>query len=138
VGLAAVKTVSKPLTSEPDSLQRQKGHLVPQFTVLIRLHRPYKVHVSMHRHCPHSASVAGLALYHRPGLAWPSTMIAMHGTAGTNLLTCQPPPHCRKLPACCWPAESAYFWADGANTSAITGHWLDVAREVRHTCTSHN
>ncbi|KAF8062070.1 hypothetical protein HT031_004330 [Scenedesmus sp. PABB004] len=25
---------------------------------------------------------------------------------------------------------SAWFWADGANTSAITGHWIDIAREV--------
>lgn len=30
-----------------------------------------------------------------------------------------------------YAADSAFFWADGANTSAITGHWLDIAREVR-------
>lgn len=40
----------------------------------------------------------------------------------------------------CVAADSAFFWADGANTSAITGHWLDIARQVRqghHTHTSH-
>jgi hypothetical protein len=31
---------------------------------------------------------------------------------------------------CVCAADSAFFWADGANTSAITGHWLDIAREV--------
>lgn len=30
-----------------------------------------------------------------------------------------------------YDADSAWFWADGANTSAITGHFLDIAREVR-------
>lgn len=49
----------------------------------------------------------------------------------------QPPPLPPSNPTCfprppCPPAESAYFWADGSNTSAITGHWLDIAREVKH------
>ncbi|KIZ03686.1 hypothetical protein MNEG_4271 [Monoraphidium neglectum] len=26
--------------------------------------------------------------------------------------------------------ETALFWADGANTSAISGHWLDIAKRV--------
>jgi len=29
-----------------------------------------------------------------------------------------------------YDTDSAFFWADGANTSAISGHWLDIAREV--------
>lgn len=30
-----------------------------------------------------------------------------------------------------YDTESALFWADGANTSAISGHWLDIAAKVR-------
>jgi hypothetical protein len=36
----------------------------------------------------------------------------------------------RSAPAVC-AADSAFFWAAGANTSGITGAWLDIAREVR-------
>jgi hypothetical protein len=34
-------------------------------------------------------------------------------------------------PVLCCAADSAFFWAAGANTSGITGAWLDIAREVR-------
>jgi hypothetical protein len=29
-----------------------------------------------------------------------------------------------------YDTDSAWFWADGANTSAISGHFFDIAREV--------
>jgi hypothetical protein len=30
-----------------------------------------------------------------------------------------------------YQAESARFWAQGANTSTINGQWLEIARQVR-------